>query len=94
MTPLTSLRQSLPVRSGVTIARPWGPPQGAIRGSDPISVEVTGPALSADLYRLVATVDIYPAGHSPEEPPLYGKHASGDLMRVADASLGPAPAMA
>jgi hypothetical protein len=73
---------------------PLGTTHGTVRINDPVSVEVTGPALSADLYRLVATIDIYPAGHSPEEPPLYEKHASGDLMRVADASLGSAPAMA
>ena len=73
---------------------PLGISQGTIRGSDPISVEVTGPALPADLYRLVVTVDIYRADHSLEEPPLYRKRASGDLMRVADAPLGSAPAVA
>jgi hypothetical protein len=64
---------------------------GTVRVGDPVSVEVTGPALSADLYRLVATVDIYPADHSPDEPVLYQKRASGDLMRVADVPLGSAP---
>jgi hypothetical protein len=73
---------------------PLGISQGTIRGSDPISIEVTGPALPADLYRLVVTVDIYPANHSPEEPPIYRKRASGDLMRVTDVPLGSAPAMA
>jgi hypothetical protein len=73
---------------------PLGTTHGTIRVSDPVSVEVTGPALPADLYRLVVTVDIYPADHSPEEPPLYQKHASGDLMRVVDVPLGSAPAMA
>jgi hypothetical protein len=73
---------------------PLGATHGTVRAPDPVSVEVTGPALPADLYRLVATVDIYPADHSPEEPPLYRKRASGDLMRVADAPLGSAPAVA
>jgi hypothetical protein len=66
-----------------------GTTHGAIRGGEPVSVEVTGPALPADLYRLVATVDIYPADHSPEEPSLYQKRASGDLMRVVGIPLAP-----
>ena len=73
---------------------PLGTTHGTIRLSDPVSVEVTGPALPAELYRLVVTVDIYPADHSPEQPPLYQKRASGDLMRVVDVPLGSAPAMA
>jgi Helix-hairpin-helix domain len=68
--------------------------QGTIRVSDPLSVKVTGPALPAGQYRLVATVEIYPAGHSPEEPPLHSQGVSGDLMRVAEAPLGSAPAVA
>jgi hypothetical protein len=71
---------------------PLGISHGTIRVGDPVSVEVTGPALPADLYRLVVTVDIYPADHSPEQPPLYQKRASGDLMRVVDVPLGSAPA--
>jgi hypothetical protein len=70
---------------------PLGTTYGTIRVSDPVSVEVTRPALPADLYRLVATVDIYPADHSPEEPPVYQKRVSGDFMRVLDVPLGPAP---
>jgi len=64
---------------------------GAIRVSDPVTVEVTGPQLPTDLYRLVVNVDIYPALHSREEPPIYHERASGDLMRVIDVPLGPAP---
>jgi predicted flap endonuclease-1-like 5' DNA nuclease len=73
---------------------PLGTTHGAIGASDPVSVEVTGPTLPTDVYRLVVTVDIYPAGHSPEEPPLYSQQATGDFMRVADAPLGSAPAVA
>jgi hypothetical protein len=73
---------------------PLGTTHGTVRASDPVSVEVTGPALPADLYRLVATVDIYRADHPADEPPLYHKRASGDLMRVADVPLGSAPAVA
>jgi hypothetical protein len=72
---------------------PLGTAHGTVRVGDPVSVEVTGPALPADLYRLVATVDIYPAEHAPEAPALYRKHASGDLLRVADVP-GSAPAVA
>jgi hypothetical protein len=71
-----------------------GTTHGTVRVSDSVSVEVTGPALPADLYRLVVTVDIYPADHSPEEPPFYQKRASGDIMRVVDVPLGSAPAVA
>lgn len=73
---------------------PLGTTHGTVRLNDPVSVEVTGPVLPADLYRLVVTVDIYPADHSPEEHPLYQKRASGDLMRVVDLPLSSAPAMA
>jgi hypothetical protein len=73
---------------------PLGITNGTVRSSDPVSVEMVGPALLANLYRLVAAVDIYPANHSPEEPPLSRMLASGDLMRVADAPLRSAPAMA
>jgi hypothetical protein len=73
---------------------PVGTTDGTLRVGDPVSVEVTGPDLPADLYRLVATVDIYPADHSLEEPSLYQKRASGDLMRVTDVPLGSAPAVA
>ena len=62
---------------------PVGTTHGTVRVGDPVSVEVTGPALPADLYRLVAAVDIYPADHSPEEPAVYHKRVSGDLMRVS-----------
>ena len=73
---------------------PLGATHGTIRVRDPVSVEVTGPALPADLYRLVATVEIYPADHSLEDLPLYRMRASGDLMRVADAPPRSAPAVA
>jgi predicted flap endonuclease-1-like 5' DNA nuclease len=73
---------------------PLGTTHGAIRARDPVSVEVTGPALPPDLYRLLVTVEIYPAGHSPEEPPLFRMRASGDFMRVANAPLGPVATVA
>ncbi len=73
---------------------PLGTTQGAISVSDPLSVEVTGAALPVGLYRLVATVEIYPAGHSPKQPPIHSQGASGDLIGVADAPPGAASAVA
>jgi len=73
---------------------PLGTIHGTVRVSDPFSAEVPVPALPADLYRLVVTVDIYPADHSAEEPPLHQMRASGDFVRVVDASPGSAPAVA
>jgi len=73
---------------------PLGSAHGTIRAPDPVPVEVTGPALPADIYRLVATVEIYPADHSPETPPLYQKRVSGGLMRVTDTPLGPVATVA
>jgi Helix-hairpin-helix domain len=73
---------------------PLGATHGTIRVSSPLSVEVAGPALPAGLYRLVATVDIYPAGHSPKKPPLHRQSVSGDLMGVADAAPGSGSAVA
>jgi hypothetical protein len=61
-----------------------GTVHGTIRVSDSVMVEVIGPPLPADLYRLAVTVHIYPADHTVEEPPSYQKRASGDLMRVID----------
>jgi helix-hairpin-helix protein len=73
---------------------PLGTTQGVIRVSDPLSVEVAGPALPVGLYRLMATVDIYPAGHSPKQQPLHSQSASGDLMGVADTPPRSASAVA
>jgi hypothetical protein len=63
---------------------PLGTKEGTIRVSDRISVTVPGTALPVGLYKLVATVEIYPHGHSPKELPLHRQSISGDLMRVAD----------
>ena len=71
-----------------------GSAQGAISVGDSLTVKVTGPALPIGQYRLVATVEIYSAGHSPEEMPLHRQGVSGDLMQVADAPMGNASAVA
>jgi hypothetical protein len=71
---------------------PLGTTHGAIRVNEPLSVELTGPPLPPGLYRLVATVTIYAAGHTAKAQPLYSRGASGDLIHVADAPTQTAPA--
>jgi Helix-hairpin-helix domain len=72
--------------------RSLGTVDGAIRGNEPVSVELTGEPLPPGLYRLVATVTIYPAGHTREAQPLSSRSATGDLVHVADAPTETAPA--
>jgi hypothetical protein len=57
--------------------------QGAIRIDEPLSVELTGRPLPTGLYRLVATVGIYPVGHTPKSRPLSSRRALGELIQVA-----------
>ena len=64
---------------------PLGTVQGTIRVGEPLTVELTGPSLRRGLYRLEATVDIYPADHAPESEPLHSQRTSGQLIQVADA---------
>jgi len=61
-----------------------GTSNGIIRVGEPLSVQVVGPPLLAGLYRLVVTVDIYPADHATGEAPLYSHDATGNLLQVAD----------
>jgi hypothetical protein len=70
---------------------PLGTTQGAISVDEPLSVELAGRPLPPGLYRLVATVVIYPAGHTPESQPLYSRRRSGALIQVADAPAQTAP---
>lgn len=64
-----------------------GTVQGAIRMDEPLSVELTGQPLRPGLYRLEATVLIYPTDHTPESQPLHSRRASGELIQVADAGI-------
>src|SRR5215467_2578086 len=73
---------------------PVGTTEGAVRVGEPVSVEVVGTALPIGLYRLAVTVEIYRAGHSPEEPALDIQGAFGDLIQVATAPMEAAPAVA
>ena len=70
---------------------PLGSTHGAIRGDEPLSVELTGPPLRPGLYRLAATVAVYPGDHPPEAEPFYRRDALGDLIQVANAPTQPAP---
>jgi len=70
---------------------PLGTTQGAISVDEPLSVELAGRLLPRGLYRLVATVVIYPAGHTPESQPLYSRRALGQLIQVVGAPGQPAP---
>jgi hypothetical protein len=62
---------------------PLGTVQGAVRMDEPLSVELTGPPLPRGLYRLEATVRIYPAGQAPESQPLESLRASGAVIQVS-----------
>jgi hypothetical protein len=53
---------------------------------EPLSVELTGQPLPRGLYRLEATVLIYPIGRTPESQPLHSRRTSGELIHVAGAS--------
>ena len=50
---------------------------------EPLSVELTGPPLPRGLYRIEATVRIYPAGHAPESQPLESLRVSGSVIQVS-----------
>jgi hypothetical protein len=71
-----------------------GASQGTIRVSEPLSVQVPGPPLPTGLYRLVVSVDIYPADHATGEAPVFSHGASGNLVQVADTPAGSASAVA
>ena len=75
-------------RAGGHDRLPVATTRGAIHVSERLTVEVGGPALPVGLYRLVATISIYPSGHSVDEPPIYTRGASGDLMQIAEIAVG------
>jgi predicted flap endonuclease-1-like 5' DNA nuclease len=69
-----------------------GTVQGAVRVGEPLPVELAGQPLPRGLYRLEATVAIYPADHTRESKPLHSRRTTGALVQVADASAQPVPA--
>ena len=62
---------------------PLGTVQGAVRIDEPFSVELAGPPLPRGLYRLEASLLVYPTNHAPGSQPLQGRQASGALIQVA-----------
>jgi Helix-hairpin-helix domain len=75
---------------GLERSWPLGTSHGAARVNDPLSVDVMGPPLPLGLYRLVATVVLFPAHHNPKEPPLLRRSATGGIMRIVEAASTPA----
>jgi hypothetical protein len=55
---------------------------GVVRVDRGVSHSAAGPPLEAGLYRLVATVEAHPTGHSSDAAPVWSEAASGDLLRV------------
>jgi hypothetical protein len=55
---------------------------GVVQVDRGISISAAGPSLEAGLYRLVATVNAYPPGHDPGDPPAWSQATSGDLLHV------------
>jgi hypothetical protein len=55
---------------------------GIVRVAQGVSHAAAGPALDAGLYRLVATVNAYPPGHGPDDPPVWSETVAGDLLEV------------
>lgn len=70
---------------------PLGTVQGSARVDEPLSVELAGPPLPRGLYRLDATMHLYPAGHAPDSQPLHSARVSGALIQVADAPAQTTP---
>ena len=68
-----------------------GTAQGAVRAGEPLPVELTGPPLPRGLYRLEATVAIYPADHTRDSQPLHSRRTTGAFVQVADVSAQPVP---
>jgi hypothetical protein len=64
--------------------QPLGSAQGAVRAGEPLLVELAGPPLPRGLYRVEATVAIYPADHTRDSKPLHSRRRTGAFVQVAD----------
>jgi hypothetical protein len=71
--------------------QPLGTVQGAVRTGEPLPVELAGPPLPRGLYRLEATVAIYPADHTRDSKPLHSRRRTGAFVQVADVPAQPVP---
>ena len=70
---------------------PLGAVQGVMRVDEPLSVKLVGQPLPRGLYRLEATVLIYPIDHTPESQPVHSRRTWGELIQVTDGSAQTAP---
>jgi hypothetical protein len=61
---------------------------GIVRADHGISHASAGPALDPGLYRFVAAVTLYPAGHGPDDGPVGSVVADGDLVQVVASASG------
>lgn len=68
-----------------------GTVQGAVRVGEPLPIELAGQPLPRGLYRLEATVAIYPADHARDSKPLHSRRKIGAFVQVADVSAQPIP---
>ena len=68
-----------------------GTAQGAVRAGEPLPVELAGPPLPRGLYRLEATVALFPADHTRDSRPLHSRRTTGAFVQVADVSVQPVP---
>jgi hypothetical protein len=69
-----------------------GTVHGAVRPGEPLPVELAGLPLPRGLYRLEATVAVYPAGHAGGSKPLHSRRTTGAFVQVADGPAQPVPA--
>ena len=65
---------------------------GAVRAGEALPVELAGQPLPRGLYRLEATVAIYPADHAGDSEPLHSRRTTGAFVQVADGPAQPVPA--
>ena len=64
---------------------------GLIRADHGISHATAGPSLTAGLYRMAATITLYPGGHNPDDAPVGSIVAQGDLVLVGANAAGSRP---
>jgi Helix-hairpin-helix domain len=64
---------------------------GTVRAEHGISHAAAGPSLTAGLYRLAATITLYPGGHDPDDTPVGSLVAQGDLVQVGASTTGSRP---
>jgi helix-hairpin-helix protein len=64
---------------------------GVVQADRGISHASAGPVLRPGLYRFVAAVTLYPAGHGPDDKPVGSVVADGDLVQVVAGATSTEP---